>query len=55
MATANVQAFLSPEQLVEAGVYWGRALTGQVVAHLLPDWEVVTKKLARLLESFFSE
>lgn len=49
------QAFLSPDHLAEARVYWERDLTEQVTASSLPSWTAVTKELVRLLESFFSE
>jgi len=48
------QAFLSPDHLAEAGVYWERDLAGQIAARSLPEWTEVTKELAGLLEAFFS-
>ena len=51
----NVQAFLLPQRLAEAGIYWERDLVGQVALHTLPDWAMVTKELTKLLEDFFSE
>lgn len=46
--------FLQPQSLAEAGVYWERDLAGQVAAHDLPDWTMVTKDLARFLTAFFT-
>jgi predicted nucleotidyltransferase component of viral defense system len=51
----NTRAFLLPEQLAEAGVYWERDLAGQVAPRLLPGWAVVTSELSGLLEDFFSD
>ena len=51
---SDAQAFLVPQRLAEAAVYWERDLTGQVAAQSLPDWTVVTGELPQLLERFFS-
>lgn len=50
----GARAFLIPERLAEAGVYWERDLAGQVPAPSLPNWESVTRDLAGLLGAFFS-
>lgn len=46
--------FLLPQRLAEAEVYWERDLIAQVPRSLLPDWKVVVRELAGLLEAFFS-
>ncbi len=51
----TIQAFLVPERLAEAEVYWKRDLAGQVASRSLPEWAVVTKELAGLLGVFFPE
>jgi predicted nucleotidyltransferase component of viral defense system len=51
----RIHAFLLPEQLAEAGVYWERDLAGQGPARSLPSWESVAEELARLLAEFFSD
>lgn len=51
----SANAFLLPDQLDEAGVYWERDLAGQVPARSLPSWELVTRELGRLLTAFFSD
>jgi predicted nucleotidyltransferase component of viral defense system len=48
----SVQAFLVPQHLVEAEVYWERDLARQVAPQLLPDWTAVTAELEPLLERF---
>lgn len=54
LSEPNAQAFLVPHHLAEAEVYWERDLAGQVTPQSLPDWRVVAKELANLLENFFS-
>jgi predicted nucleotidyltransferase component of viral defense system len=49
----NVQAFLAPQYLEEAEVYWERDLARQVAPQSLPDWAAVTEELEGLLERFF--
>ncbi len=51
----TVAAFLRPQDLEEAGVYWERDLARQVMPRSLPDWAVVTAELADLLKRFFRE
>lgn len=51
----TVQAFLVPQHLAEARVYWDRDLARQVAPQSLPDWMAVTRELERLLERFFPE
>jgi len=48
------QAFLVPERLSEAAVYWERDLANQVPGGSLPEWATVTRELGELLEAFFS-
>jgi uncharacterized protein len=50
----QAQDLLQPQLLAEAGIYWERDLAGQVAAHDLPDWTVVTKDLTRFLADFFA-
>jgi len=49
----SAQAFLKPQYLEEAQVYWERDLAGQVAPQPLPDWTAITVELADLLERFF--
>ncbi len=51
----NAQAFLSPQYMEEAQVFWERDLAQQVAPQPLPDWKAVTVELADLLERFFGE
>jgi hypothetical protein len=51
----TVAAFLRPQDLEEAGVYWERDQARQVMPRSLPDWAVVTSELADLLKRFFRE
>ncbi len=50
----QMQDFLQPQALTEAGIYWQRELAGQVAARDLPDWTQVTNELADLLADFFA-
>lgn len=50
----QMQDFLQPQALTEAGIYWQRELAGQVAAHDLPDWTQVTNELTGLLADFFA-
>jgi len=49
------EAFIIPERLEEARIYWQRDLAGQVSGPFLPQWDVVVKELAEALDTFFSE
>jgi hypothetical protein len=51
----DAQAFLAPQHLEEAGVYWERDLARQVAPQPLPHWAAVTAELADSLEQFFRE
>jgi len=51
----TVQAFLLPQYLAEAGVYWARDLVEQVAPQSLPDWTTVTAELAEMLGTLVSE
>ena len=51
----SAQAFLKPQYLEEAQVYWERDLARQVAPQSLPDWTAVTVELADSLERFFGE
>ncbi len=53
LGAPSVRAFLVPQHLAEAGVYWERDLTRQVAPQSLPDWTVATAELAELLKRFF--
>lgn len=47
-------AFLLPEHLAEAEVYWERELIAQLPGGPLPDWKIVVEELAGALKAFFS-
>jgi len=49
----DVQAFLAPQYLEEAAVYWERDLARQVAPQSLPDWARVSEELEGLLGRFF--
>jgi len=55
LGAPTVQAFLVPERLAEAEVYWERDLAAQVPNRMLPEWEKVTEELRELLEVFFAK
>jgi predicted nucleotidyltransferase component of viral defense system len=46
LEVAEAQAFLTPQHLEEAGVYWERDLVRQVAPQSLPDWTAVVAGLA---------
>ncbi len=53
LEVADAQAFLTPQHLEEAEVYWERDLVRQVAPQSLPDWAAVVAELTDSLEQFF--
>jgi predicted nucleotidyltransferase component of viral defense system len=51
-APDDAAAFLNPQRLEEAAVYWVRDLARQVAPQPLPAWGAVTEELAVLLTRF---